>query len=182
MPSGCAVICTILLYISIVLMSLIAELGFMIYNGIYWGKIRHVFPLVDAEGSVLPKLVTVALCTWALCFLPIIGPVVPACLLIVWTMPKSCTKEKQNFIDQAQINGSRLQNYWMKVIEKSETSWDEWESSKFFSNWFYTRCGKANIVNWAFLSVFMYVVFVFIVLKISAKCSGRQNRKGYTQY
>ena len=182
MNSGCAVICTILLYISIVLMALIAQLGFWIYNGIYWGKIRHVFPLVDVSGSNLPRLEKVALAAWALCFLPIVGPLVPVCLIIVWTMPNRCDVEKQNFIGQARVNGSKLQEYWMNVIEKSETTWDDWEDSEFFKGWFHSRCGRANIMNWAFLAVFMYVVFVFIVLKISSKCGGRQSRKGYAQY
>ena len=70
----------------------------------------------------------------------------------------------------------------MAVIEKSETTWDDWEESQFFKGWFHSRCGRANIMNWAFLAVFMYVVFVFIVLKIYSKCGSRQTRKGYAQY
>ena len=121
-------------------------------------KIRHVFPLVDVSGSNLPRLEKVALAAWALCFLPIVGPLVPVCLIIVWTMPNRCDVEKQNFIGQARVNGSKLQEYWMNVIEKSETTWDDWEDSEFFKGWFHSRCGRANIMNWAFLAVFMYLL------------------------
>ena len=180
MANACAFIFTIFLYVTSILIFLASSLGFLIYNGIFWGSINGLYNEIPLKYGHLNQLWKLSLSSWILgIILPFGGPVIPSILIAVWTTPSECTNGKQLFIDAVHDNTSFTEVWNKYLFENSDPSEIvPWEKSHWFRNWFDERCKKPHLLNTVFLGMVGYVFFAHILTKIISSITNRDSNEG----
>ncbi|OHT16930.1 hypothetical protein TRFO_12813 [Tritrichomonas foetus] len=175
MSNGCIFFLIMILYVTVALSALVSSFGFLIYNGIYWGRIHGLFNLIPTKFGHLNHLWKLSLSSWVLgLIVPLLGPTIPAILIMIWTTPSQCISNEQQFI-QAVKTQSSFGETWMNYMKSHTDPIPEWENSKWFKDWFYARCDKPFIYNAAFLACFVYPFIGLIIVRVITSITNKRN-------
>lgn len=179
MNNGCVFFLIMLLYAIMILSEITAAFGFLIYNGIFWGKIQGIFNFIPKTYGHLKQIWMLSLATWNLgIIVPLIGPAIPALVNIVWTSPSTCNNvNKPRFIDAA-YNDTNFIKVWDKYLQNNYPNHNitNWEDSSWFNNWFNERCNRPFIINLTFLVIMFLPVFIYPIIKF---ITHHTNKEGY---
>lgn len=176
------IVCVIFYYLFILLSFISADLGFAIYNGMYWSEIRNIFSKVEpGDGCQLSVLPLLTMLTWILCIVvPAIGPLFPAIMIILATAPNKCEESKQHFINQALTNTSELSPVWANYMQENGLNSTDWCNLTWFDDWFHDHCNRPSLINFIFASIVIFAIFVIVVRTVYRKCCAR--RRSYEQF
>lgn len=175
------IICVIFFYLFILLSFVSSDLGFGIYNGMYWSEIRHIFSEVSTQNCKLSMLPMLTMITWILSIcLPAFGPLIPAILIVLWTSPQQCEQSKAQFITEANTNTTELSSIWSEFMVQNGMKSADWSDSLWFDTWFYNHCNKPSLINFIFVCITIFAILVMALRAMYKKCCAR--RRSYQQF
>ncbi|KAK8857979.1 hypothetical protein M9Y10_013079 [Tritrichomonas musculus] len=182
MNNGCVFFLIMLLYAIMTLSAITAAFGFIIYNGIFWGRIQGTFNFIPTTYGHLKNIWMLSLSTWNLgIIVPLIGPAIPAIINVVWTKPSACHNVNKPQFILAAHNETNFMKVWNKYLQKNypQSEVSNWENSTWFNDWFYKRCNQPFIVNLTFLVIMILPPFIYALIKF---ITNRSNREGYDKF
>lgn len=179
MNNGCVFFLFMLLYAIMILSALTAAFGFLIYNGVFWGKIQGIFNFIPNSYGHLKQIWMVSLAAWNLgIIVPLVGPAVPALINIIWTYPSTCNNVNKPQFIAAAYNDTQFIKIWDKYLQHNypESNYTNWENSEWFKNWFNERCNQPFVINLTFLIIMFLPLFIYALIKF---LTSHTNKEGY---
>jgi hypothetical protein len=145
---------------------LIAVLGFIIGNGIYYGQIQSTFDFVVIDPNHPNTCKNLKLCAMLAIILGILipgfGGLIPAAIIVDGTYAIDCQQNTAAF-SYSLSTSPELRAQWDVILASAQPA----NQSQYLTEWIDARCSAPHVMNAAFIALFV----ICFVVGLSIHCA-----------